>query len=426
MMPQRSDSLKSRNTAVYMTNSIENIEIHLYDLGREELEQILEDDANAIRQRGGRLGKVLKIIRDKLFYKPEFANFEDYCESRWGFSKNHVDNLIRNAMVREDIESYINKLTESVDGVEVSTTIELPVVESHYDALGSVARGLRGEVWIAANSKVKKGQKLTAKKILDTALKYTTEKAAKSSGGLPPLTQSKPASNGQTKSMVQTTIEPGDKPDDFETHEPAEGDSDQTTKAAPPAESAKTDPTPEQPATPAHRPHVVNNSGENEWYTPVQYIEAARRVLGAIDLDPASCELANETVLATEFYTLEIDGLKQPWLGNVWLNPPYSGGSIVPFISKYAEEIQSGQIDAGIVLVNNATETQWFKELVSISLAAVFATGRIKFVSPEGEKNSPLQGQVFLYYGDNIDLFLAEFAQFGWGCQITEGISHAP
>jgi len=60
-------------------------------------------------------------------------------------------------------------------------------------------------------------------------------------------------------------------------------------------------------------------SGEVEYYTPVEIIEAARRVMGGIDLDPASSENANRIVRATRIFTAQDDGLSQPWNGRVWL-----------------------------------------------------------------------------------------------------------
>jgi hypothetical protein len=59
--------------------------------------------------------------------------------------------------------------------------------------------------------------------------------------------------------------------------------------------------------------HVGHNSGNNEWYTPVRYIEAARKTMGGIDCDPASSDAANRTVKATTWHTAEANGLMQPW-----------------------------------------------------------------------------------------------------------------
>lgn len=161
----------------------------------------------------------------------------------------------------------------------------------------------------------------------------------------------------------------------------------------------------------AKKPHVTNNSKDDEWYTPAQYIEAAREVLGKIDLDPASNDFANETVKATVYYTEETDGLEQEWYGNIWMNPPYS----TALLNKFADKLVESKFEQAVVLVNNATETAWFEKLVSTASAIIFHKGRIRFVKRDGEHGVPLQGQAFIYYGNNPEKFLEVFKRFGWG-----------
>lgn len=167
-----------------------------------------------------------------------------------------------------------------------------------------------------------------------------------------------------------------------------------------------------------HRPHVLNNSGNNEWYTPEKYIELAREVLGVIDLDPASCEYANETVKAARFFSEQDDGLTKEWSGRVWMNPPYSGDLIGKFADKFVTEYNAGNITEGIVLVNNATETAWFCQMTAAASAVVFPRGRIRYNSPTKESNAPIQGQAFIYFGEHYNRFLDVFREIGWGAVI--------
>lgn len=159
--------------------------------------------------------------------------------------------------------------------------------------------------------------------------------------------------------------------------------------------------------------HVVHNSGNNEWYTPSQYVEAARRVLGGIDLDPASSDKANETVDAARFFTAEGDGLAQEWpVGRVWMNPPYAQPHVSRFCDRFAEEMRRGS--TGIVLVNNATETAWFQSLARECSAICFPSSRITYIDEDGNPSgSPLQGQAFFYFGDDPEGFAGEFSAFG-------------
>lgn len=159
----------------------------------------------------------------------------------------------------------------------------------------------------------------------------------------------------------------------------------------------------------------VSTSGENEWYTPPQYIEAARRVMGGIDLDPASSDKAQELVQATVYYTKQDDGLERPWSGRVWMNPPYSKRLIWPFCERLCEFVASGDVTEAIVLVNNATETAAFQRMAELAQAMCFHAKRIKYLNRALEvAETPVQGQAFIYFGESVEAFRSEFVQFGF------------
>ena len=133
--------------------------------------------------------------------------------------------------------------------------------------------------------------------------------------------------------------------------------------------------------------------------------------MGAIDLDPASSEIANEMVKATTIYTQEDDGLQYEWQGNIWMNPPYSQPLISQFIAKLTT---SESVNQAIVLVNNGTETAWGQMLLRASSAVCFHQGRIRFINPNGVVGQrPLQGQIICYIGNNPNKFSNEFSQYG-------------
>ena len=162
--------------------------------------------------------------------------------------------------------------------------------------------------------------------------------------------------------------------------------------------------------------HVAQNSGENEWYTPADIIECARKAMGGIDCDPASSSLANEAVKAAEFFTKDDDGLSKKWHGNVWLNPPYSQPLVAQFAEATASKLEAGEFEQACILVNNATETAWFQRLLGVASGVCFPSSRIRFVSPEGKQGAPLQGQAILYLGDGDNFqsgFVDAFCGFG-------------
>lgn len=156
---------------------------------------------------------------------------------------------------------------------------------------------------------------------------------------------------------------------------------------------------------------AVTQSLTNEWYTPPIYIESARRVLGGFDLDPASCEEANVTVGAAQFYSEADPGLGHEWKGRVWLNPPY-GRLAGDFVVNLAREYNAGHVTAAIALVNaHCTDTAWFRPLWDHALC--FTYGRLNFAAGTAARGGSTHGSVFAYLGPDPQAFAAEFAQYG-------------
>jgi hypothetical protein len=163
---------------------------------------------------------------------------------------------------------------------------------------------------------------------------------------------------------------------------------------------------------------AANYSSESiEWYTPEKYIEAVRKTMGGIDLDPASCEVANKVVKATQFYTEKENSIDKDWHSKVFLNPPYgrlNGDSLAGlFCDKAIAEYELGNTEQTIILINSVHSQNWQACLYEYPVC--FVDHRIQFVSGDGEENkNPTFQNIFVYLGKNKQKFAEVFSEWGY------------
>lgn len=180
-----------------------------------------------------------------------------------------------------------------------------------------------------------------------------------------------------------------------------------------------------------------------EWYTPSPFIEAARKVMGGIDLDPASHEEANLIVNATNFYTVENNGLRLPWRGRIFVNPPggkdANGQSLVPQFWRHMlreqmaanaekEMFQAIWIGYSLEQLQTLQSLRAFKSPIQFQIC--IPRQRIAFVENEAkkearisklimegktlsQKSQPSHANYISYIGPNSVAFARVFSQFG-------------
>lgn len=183
-----------------------------------------------------------------------------------------------------------------------------------------------------------------------------------------------------------------------------------------------------------------------EWYTPSPLVGAARELMGGIDLDPASHEEANRIVGATHFYTIEDDGLMQPWCGRIFHNPP--GGLVDAFWKKTLVERDRFEQLVWIGYSLEQLQTLQMDNVVTpLDYPICFTRKRIAFIENEAKKalriqkllekgeaagasdaarklaaairagkeppNSPSHSNYIAYIGPHSERFAEVFGQFG-------------
>jgi hypothetical protein len=156
------------------------------------------------------------------------------------------------------------------------------------------------------------------------------------------------------------------------------------------------------------------DGADKQIITPPEIIEAARDVMGAINLDPASAPVAQQTVGAGLYLSPEENGLLQEWGGRVWLHPPHARALLVPFAEKLLGELVAGHVESAILLAPNATDASWFHEAEGVAGLICFPRGKLKFTDEDGEPVSTSHGQALFYFGEDPERFRDVFLQFGF------------
>lgn len=128
----------------------------------------------------------------------------------------------------------------------------------------------------------------------------------------------------------------------------------------------------------------------DEWLTPPELL--AR--LGDFDLDPCS-PVVRPWATAAHHYSVQDNGLAQPWRGRVWLNPPY-GREAEAWLRRLADH------GDGLALIFARTETaMFFAQVWERADALLFLRGRLHFHHVDGRRAAANGGapSVLIAYG---------------------------
>lgn len=121
--------------------------------------------------------------------------------------------------------------------------------------------------------------------------------------------------------------------------------------------------------------HDGKNNLTVDWWTPKYIFDWLGETY---DLDVSAPEGGVPWLPCRQYITEKIDGLRVPWTGYVWCNPPY-GKHTPNWLERMAAH------NNGMALVFARTDTDWFHSYVAPAASGIlFLKGRVKFVDGKG------------------------------------------
>ena len=137
---------------------------------------------------------------------------------------------------------------------------------------------------------------------------------------------------------------------------------------------------------------LMFSSKTEMWATPQDFFDKMNEQYN-FSLDV--CAIA-ENAKCANFFTPEIDGLKQEWKGTCWMNPPY-GREIGKWVAKAYEEAVEKKNCIVVALLPARTDTRWFHDYIYMmyGVEVDFIKGRLKFGN--GENSAAFSSVVVVF-----------------------------
>jgi site-specific DNA-methyltransferase (adenine-specific) len=120
-------------------------------------------------------------------------------------------------------------------------------------------------------------------------------------------------------------------------------------------------------------PHPHFSSARTDWETPPDLFRRLNQEF-AFTVDVCATRINRK---CATYFSARQDGLRQPWSGRCWMNPPY-GRTIGQWVAKAVQESRRGALV--VSLLPARTDTAWWHRGVMQAREIRLIQGRLRFV----------------------------------------------